>query len=287
MSERWQRLVFVLLLLGHLMLLSSQEQHRGAPLERWLLGGFGPLIGAASAVVDGTTGFFDSVRLSGSLRAENRELTTEIAAMRQEMVRLQGIEAELERLSSLSSYARAAGGDSFVANVVYVDEGSWLKTLVIHTGDQRAQANQPVVNELGLVGRIVAVAGRYAKVQLINDPSASASAMVQRTRRQGLARGHDRMLRLENIPARGDVRVGDSVITAGLDGVYPRGLPLGVVASARASDDLFQVIEVRPAVDFGLLDQVYVLLGDPLPDEVRSDLLGGDIPGSETPPGGN
>jgi len=70
------------------------------------------------------------------------------------------------------------------------------------------------------------------------------------------------------------VRVGDRVVTAGLDGVYPRGLPVGVVAEVGEDGGLFRQVRLETAVDFGLLDQVNVLIQEPLPQEVRRDLLG-------------
>ncbi|MCG8457096.1 MAG: rod shape-determining protein MreC [Holophagales bacterium] len=273
MSERWHRLVLVLLLLGHLALLSIHPRHRGAPLESWLLGIFGPVVGTVDGAVDTLRDLAGSWRLAGSLRAENQRLRAEVAEMRHELVRLYGVEEELDRLASLSSYARVAGGDSFVADVVYLDQRSWLETLVVHTGSERARIDQAVVNEHGLVGRVVAVSGRYAKVQLITDRAASASAMIPRTRRQGLTRGAGDHLVLDNFPERSDVRIGDRVITAGLDGVFPRGLSLGVVRTVGTGQGMFRLIRLEPAVDFGLLDQVYLLATDPMPDDSSQELI--------------
>ena len=254
--------------------MSHHGRGGGSPVERLFLAVVTPLADAASGFVQGVGGFGDSLRLAGQLRRENQALHTQIADMRRELVRLHGLEEDLERLARLSGYEPASSGSSFVADVVFVDAQSWLRTLIIHTGDERAQANQAVVNDLGLVGRIITVSGDYAKVLLLTDRSAAASAMIKRTRRQGLARGAGPGgLLLDNLPASSDVRVGDRVVTAGLDGVFPRGLPIGVVSGVRPEEDLFHAVEVAPAVDFGLLDQVYVLIDGPLPDQVRSDFL--------------
>ena len=278
MSERWNRLMLALLLLGHLFLLSNRPQTRGGPMERWLLGIFGPVAGATAATVSGAGSFFDNFKWVGTLRKENAELRSLLEEARHEMVRLHGIEEELDRLASLSSYTRTFGEVSFVADVVFSDPRSWLRTLVIHTGRERAERNQPVVTDQGLVGRVLEASGGYAKVLLLIDRSAAASAMVQRTRRQGLARGAGTSgLLLDNIPSRSDVRVGDRVVTAGLDGIFPRGLPIGVVTKVEPTQGLFHHIEVEPAVDLGLLDQVYILPHEPLPDSVRGELLSEEV----------
>ena len=254
-------------------------------MEQWLLRLFGPVAGATAATSSGVGSFFDSVKWVGTLRRENAQLKRDLEDAHYEMSRLHGIEEELDRLSRLTSYTRVAGEVSFVADVVFTDPRSWLRTLVIHTGREQAERNQPVVTDQGLVGRVLEASGGYAKVLLLIDRSASASAMVQRTRRQGLIRGAGESgLWLDNIPSRSDVRIGDRIVTAGLDGVFPRGLPIGVVTHVQATAGLFHHIEVEPAVDLGLLDQVYLLPYQPLPDSVRGELLNEEVEIDGTPP---
>ena len=72
-------------------------------------------------------------------------------------------------------------------------------------------------------------------------------------------------LTLDYLPQRADVRVGDRVVTAGTDGLYPRGLPLGVVVEVSSEGELLHSIRLVPAVDFGVLDQVFVLIRDSIP----------------------
>jgi rod shape-determining protein MreC len=79
---------------------------------------------------------------------------------------------------------------------------------------------------------------------------------------------------LDYIPAQADVRVGDLVVTAGIDGIYPRGVPVGSIAAVVAGDELFHRIRVMPLVDFGLLDQIFVLDRESIPDELQEDSLG-------------
>ncbi|MEM8930834.1 MAG: rod shape-determining protein MreC [Acidobacteriota bacterium] len=287
MSDRWSRIVVAALLVAHLVLLSRQPATAGSPVESWLLGLLGPVARAGSATVEGADQFAGSLRSAGQLREENTRLREQVETMRQTLVRLQGVEEELQRLSRLTTYTPATSGLNFVADVVFADTRAGLRTLVIHTGGSQARVNQTVVTDQGLVGRVVAASGRYAKVLPVTDPVSSVSAMIRRTRRQGLVhgagidpRGDGSRLLLDNVPRRSDVRVGDVVLSAGLDGVYPRGLKIGVVdhveSSPEALGDLFLHIELAPAVDFGLLDQVYVMAQGPLPDPIRDDLLGAE-----------
>ncbi len=109
-------------------------------------------------------------------------------------------------------------------------------------------------------------------MQLITDRAASVGAMIERTRRQGVVRGGEGgMLEMHFVPLQEDVRIGDRVLSAGIDGVFPRGLPVGTVNLVEPGSELFHRILLRPAVDFGELDQVLVLAREPIPDEMREE----------------
>jgi len=269
--ESWSYALLLAILLGHLFILSTHERSRGSRLEQLLLSTFGPIGHAAVAAADAARGAVGSLRLAGSLRRENAELHHELDRLRAETVRLQGVEERLERLSRNAGYTPPVSGDAIVADVVWVDQESWLRTLVLYTGTVAPRRNQPVVTDKGLVGRIVVSAGRYAKVLLLSDPSLVASAMVARTRQRGLARGGD-VVELEHIPLLADVRLGDEVVTAGIDGVFPRGIPIGTVSSVVPGQGLFQRIRITPAIDIDSLDQVFVLPREALPAEIREEL---------------
>lgn len=271
MRRRLDHVLLAFLLLGHLVLLSTHERSEGSRLERLFLGTVGPVVQLANSSIDGVAGFFDSFRLAGSLKKQNQQLRLEMAELRQKVVRLQGVEEDLKRLTSLSanSYQRFGSNQFFVADVVFLDTESWLQTLVLYTGEGQAKVNQPVVTDRGLVGRIIVATPQYAKVLLLTDRSASVSAMILRTRRRGVVHGSGRGLILDNIPLLAEVEVGDQVVSAGLDGVFPRGIPLGTVASVEPSNNLFHRIQLTPAIDLSLLDQVFVLTEQTLPADVR------------------
>ena len=238
-----------------------------------MLSALGPVARAAAFVHDGIENVFDSFRMARSLREDNRRLRQEIETIRHSLVRLHGVEEELARLSRISGYSRPETGDFFPADVVYVDDASWLRTLVLYTGIAIPNHNQPVVTARGLVGRVIVPAEPYAKVLLITDRSASVSAMIQRTRRRGMVRGAGgEFLLLDNIPLQEDVRPGDHVVTAGIDGVFPRGIPIGTVIDIEPGHELFHRIRIQPHIDFALLDQVYVLTKQVVPTAIKEAL---------------
>jgi rod shape-determining protein MreC len=235
------------------------------------------LVGPVASSVAWTAGAFrrtsNSIRLNRTLIDENRRLRVEIEILRRESVEHLGAEAELQRLSEALAYQRTSGGEIQAADIVYIDHASWLQTAILAVRPSSVRVNQPVVSPTGLVGRVVLVAGGYAKIQLITDRSASVGVMIERTRRQGITHGGGRgFLELDYVPLQSDVRPGDVVVTAGIDGVYPRGVRVGRVASVEAGDELFHRIRVLPGVDFGSLDHVFLLDRDSFPAEVMEDL---------------
>jgi rod shape-determining protein MreC len=101
--------------------------------------------------------------------------------------------------------------------------------------------------------------------------------MVLRNRRQGVVRGGRRgsgVLELDYVPLQADVRPGDRVVTAGIDGIYPRGIPIGTVIAVERGGQLFHRIQVAPAVDFGSLDQVYLLDYEAVPPPLKETRAG-------------
>src|SRR5207253_9038200 len=114
------------------------------------------------------------------------------------------------------------------------------------------EVNDTVVNANGLIGRVVLTTKDMAKVQLVTDSNCSVGALVERTRRQGVMRGDGAGgAQMYDVPALADIQPGDTVLTAGIDGIYPKGIPVGTIVKAEKGQDLFKQIAVRPAVDFG------------------------------------
>jgi rod shape-determining protein MreC len=263
-DERRTGYLLALLLIGQFVLVaiqgarSSTSRTYAEALGLRVLGPAAHLVYSATATV-GEIG--RKVRLQGQVLEENRRLRRDVEEMRLRLLRLSDAQQELFRLGEAVRYSAPLLGEIRAVDVIYADHASLLRSLMLYTGGHPAVVNQPVLSAAGLVGRVVLVAGRYAKVQLITDRAAAVGGMVVRTRRQGVVRGSGQGggLTFDYVPLPADVRPGDSISTAGIDGVYPRGIPIGTVVSVEAGGQLFHKILLAPAVDFGTLDQVYLL----------------------------
>jgi rod shape-determining protein MreC len=103
-----------------------------------------------------------------------------------------------------------------------------------------------------------------AKVQLLIDRNAAAGALVERSRAQGVVLGGDKeLLRMNFVESTADVKVGDKIVTSGIDGIYPKGFEIGKVETVGAGNGIYKAIRVRPAVDFNRLEDVLVVKSPP------------------------
>ena len=202
--------------------------------------------------------------------AENLQLHQQIGQLTTENLRLRQSEGDLRRLRSLLGYSEQFTMPTTMAEPVMLDTSGRFKSIILNRGSNTGiEVNDAVVNANGLIGRVVLTTKDMAKVQLITDGNSSAGVLVDRTRRQGVLRGDGTSgAQLYDIPSLADVRPGDLVMTAGIDGIYPKGIPVGVVTKAEKGQDLFKTITVRPSVDFGSIEELIILHTRKVPNDV-------------------
>jgi rod shape-determining protein MreC len=201
---------------------------------------------------------------------ENLELHRKVIALTTENLKLRQSEGELKRLRSLLGYAEQFSMPTTMATAVMLDTSGRFKSMIIDRGSAAGiQVNDAVVNANGLIGRVVLTTKDMAKVQLVTDSNSSVGVLVERTRRQGVLRGDGAGgAQLYDIPSLSDVQSGDNVLTAGIDGIYPKGIPVGVVVKAEKGQDLFKTIAVKPSVDFGSIEEAIVLHTRKIPGDI-------------------
>lgn len=175
------------------------------------------------------------------LREQNEQLTAEVA-------KLTEAEKTAERLEGLLGLQSTYSLESTAARIVGGSSDAWSQTVTIDKGTiDGLEVGMAVCNSGGAIGQIVEVSASSSTVRLLTDENSGISAMVQRSRAQGILQGQpDGSLLLNYVTADSDVSVGDIVITSGLGGVFPKGLPLGTVTSVnRASNATYYTVTVR------------------------------------------
>ncbi len=257
------------------LILSAQapaRNRRGSVLQSWILSAAAPLASVTSAVSRTISRAIDSVAELLTARAENARLKRELERQNLELFQLRAQVSQAAREGRLVASAAVLPNVLGVAPVLLVENRAGLQSALIGAGSaDGVTAGSPIAVAEGLVGRVVTVGRRVSRAQLLTDASAAAGARIVRTEDLGVVRGDGRGgLRLNNIPTTSRVEPGDLVESAGIDGIYPRGVPIGRVAQVSQGHDLFLEINVAPAAAFSQLSDVLVLAPSPATGEALS-----------------
>ena len=268
-DDRRSRLLLGALVVVHLVLISRQVDAGGGMslLEKVAFTALHPFQLVVSRGVQGVVGAWRGFVDLRGVRAENRHLKDERDLLRAKLQQREAQAAETVHLRALLRLQAALPLAGIAADVVARGGLPWYRTFVVDRGSEAGVGlNAPVVSPDGLVGRVIAVAPGASKVQALLDQHAGASVLVERSRVTGVVSGQvgsvdvaDPLFTLKYVPARADVIVGDSVVTSGLDRIFPKGLLVGRVHLVRRGAGLFQEIFVAPAVPFERLEAVLVL----------------------------
>ena len=200
---------------------------------------------------------------------ENEVLRRELHELKLQVNRYREADLANQRLRALLNFKKSIATPLLPAELVAFDPSGWFQTILIDKGSSDGVAqDMAVVSAEGLMGRVIGVSSRHAKVLLILDANSAVDALVQRSRVRGVLVGQGRDLcLLKYVQRNEDVQVGDRVISSGMGGVFPKGLLLGTVQKVvRGSSGLFQRVEVEPAANFSRLEEVMVVLQPP-PEE--------------------
>lgn len=273
--ERRPTLFFLVILAVLFLLMSASTRTRVVGetrtlFERGVMTIFSPVpklvnwVGANAS--DAYHGYLDMRRAV----AENYQLRRQVEQLTKDNIMLRRSHGDLARMRALLAYSEQFTMPTHLANVIMLDTAGRFKSIILDRGsDDGIEVNDPVVNAGGLVGRVVLTTKDLSKVQLVIDQNSAVGCLLERSRRQGVLRGEGSgALRLDYIPSLTDVGTGDVVQTAGIDGIYPKGIPIGKVTRVEEGKDLFKSVRVTPTVDFMSLEAVIVLHTRKIPPEV-------------------
>ena len=198
---------------------------------------------------------------------ENVKLKKELQQALARIGRFQEIELANSRLRRLLDFKVNFGTQSIAAEVVGKDPSPWYRTVIINKGSSEGlRKGLPVGVPEGVAGQVTDTSAQYAKVMLIIDRNSAVDAFVQRTRARGIIKGESTSSCVFQYALRKDeVKVGDKIVASGLDGVFPKGMPIGEVSGVvRRAAGIFQEVTVTPHVDFEKLEEVLVILIPPI-----------------------
>ncbi len=194
-----------------------------------------------------------------TLYKENQRLKQQIAVFKNQAVFLREIESENERLKGLLSLKAGFPRLTTVARVVSQEPSLWSSTIIIDKGIKDGIIkNSPVLTSAGLVGFVSESGDKNSRVILLQDPNFRVHSIVQRSRVTGVFEGKmEGQGILKYVPVDADVQKGDSVVTSGMGGLYPKGIFIGTVEEVvRPFGSRFCHIRIKIAVDFSKTEEV-------------------------------
>lgn len=224
-----------------------------------------PVYAAVDLVGDSVRGVWEHYIGLSRVSRENEELRVAIERLEGERSSVQEYQSENARLRALLDLRSIARLKGVAASVVGTEPSGWGKVIVVdHGSEHGVREGMAVLHPKGIVGQVVAVSAHFSHVLLATDHASGVDAMLQDSRARGVVEGLGAShCELKYVPKEVAVRVGDAVLTSGMDGVFPKGILIGTVSRvATETGTLLQHIEVKVSVDLEKLEEVLILTGD-------------------------
>ncbi len=196
------------------------------------------------------------------IKLENQELRRSISILLNENNKLKEEVSYYKRWNKMLKYKDRSSFNLMPANVIGREPSNWFQYIFIDKGSKDGvKKDMVVINYLGLVGKVKAITPKTAKVMLILDNKSSLGGMIQRTRDIGVIEGLGKeYLKMIYINNQANIYEGDTVITSGLGGIYPKGIVVGNVFKVEKElDKLYQKVYIVPRVDFMHLEEVFII----------------------------
>ena len=250
----WTQRFAFLLLVGAafaLMLLSRADSQLAERARSAVADVFSPVLGLFARPVETVGDVIEQIRDLAALRAENVALREENDRLLAWQARARQLEAENAALRELGNFALDPSLTFITGRVIADNSNAFVRSLLVNAGSREGVVKgQAAISGQGLVGRVTEVGGRSARVLLVTDINSRIPVLVERSRERAILAGnnssHPNLLYL---PPESGTAVGDRVVTSGHGGVFPKGLPVGLVSSVKDG-----VVRVRPQFDWNRIE---------------------------------
>jgi rod shape-determining protein MreC len=248
-----------------LMSAQARQKARGPSLlERTGLFLLDPVVTGARDAAGAERSIVASIGTYFEARRENRGLKRRVAELERQVFALNAGAQDAAHLRALLKLAPFLPSVRAAAPLLSLEaRGAYRRALVGAGEDAGVAPGSPLAVPGGLVGRVTTVSRRFSKAILITDGDCAVGSRIARTGEQGVARGEGNDLRIDYLSVLADVRPGDLVETAGIDGLFPRGIPIGTVTRVTRGKALYLSVRVAPSAPLSRLDDILVL--DPAP----------------------
>ena len=194
---------------------------------------------------------------------QNQRLKREIDLLRQKLNSLNEAYLENIRLQKLLSLKQKSTYKVIAAKVIARSPDSWSSIIIIDKGSNNGiKRGMTAINYLGLLGRVIETTAFTSKIVLINDPNLSISGIVQRSRQEGLVSGTlGNHLIMRYLTEESDIKIQDTIVSSGLNEIYPKGLLIGTVVDiGKEFSGLSRYALIKPAVNLSNIEEVLIIV---------------------------
>ena len=204
-------------------------------------------------------------------QADAKEVRQKLLQQSQRAAQVEQLTLENQQLRALLNLQERLNTVGFVAEVLYDAADPYTRKLIINKGmTNGVKPSAPVMDEHGILGQVTRVLPLVSEVTLVTDREHSIPVLNTRTGARGVAYGESGgapLLELRFMATNADIEVGDQLTTSGVDGVYPPGVPVGIVTKVeRRAETAFARILCEPV---GRVQGArHVMVIDPLTDQM-------------------
>ena len=206
----------------------------------------------------------DYVTLWG-VRQENKELRQQNRDLRVRLMRLQSQAAEAERLRGLLEFSPPPAWNCTGARIVaeQLTPSDALQTVLLNKGRMNTvHSGMPGLSPAGLLGHVLKTSPHFSKLLLITDPNSKIPVIGRNNRTKAILKGNGpkRDLQLEYVTRNRPLSDGEIMVTSGLGGLFPKGIPVArVTAINQPTNALFQKVQAEPVADLGGQEEILLL----------------------------
>ncbi len=223
-----------------------------------------PFLKAGQFIASKVKRLFENYIILVKVKKENEELKRKVYELERELIYYKELAQKAERLRELFHFQFSSGFESLPANVIGKDLSGVFLSIIIDRGSKdNVKENMVVINERGIIGQIIRVYPNASQVLLIQDRNSAVAVILQKSRAQGIliGRGFNKNPIILYIDKSYQIELGETVITSGMDEIYPKGLKVGKVKSIiKEPEEIFQKVEVQTDVSFNNLEEVLILM---------------------------